>query len=277
MSTMSNEEAAKAANATQATQASFYCPITTMQVTQNNLEKWRITLRSALYTIPPAYKQIMNNFGATTKEEYFEIIKNAMNDNTINNLVSAYNKKRKSELKLHEQYKAKMLQEALSKSFHKISDTIHIQMLLKEHQKDAIRLYTLFKKTMEEDTKVAKEYTEDFILKNNMFGIFVDNVLAGFVITDSSKKILIDEYDHHIETFYIQEMLIHPKYRGQHLSKHLIEYSIKRCPDTSTYISLMTMPTNTPLIRSATSCGFVQQNNQSGDPKHSLLMILKRN
>ena len=68
-----------------------------------------------------------------------------------------------------------MLQEALSKSFHKISDTIHIQMLLKEHQKDAIRLYTLFKKTMEEDTKVAKEYTEDFILKNNMFGIFVDN------------------------------------------------------------------------------------------------------
>ena len=146
-------------------------------------------------------------------------------------------------------------------------------MITEDDEEDAIKLYTLFKETMNEDIEKVKDYTEDFILKNIMFGIFIDDVLVGFVIIQYSRLFKIDNNEEKIPTFYIQELLIHPDYRGKKLSKYLLQYCIYRCPKSMKYISLMTMPDNIALQKVAESVGFIKQKSISGDKKHSLLMI----
>ena len=71
-------------------------------------------------------------------------------------------------------------------------------MITEDDEEDAIKLYTLFKETMNEDIEKVKDYTEDFILKNIMFGIFIDDVLVGFVIIQYSRLFKIDNNEEKI-------------------------------------------------------------------------------
>jgi len=109
-----------------------------------------------------------------------------------------------------------------------------------------------------------------------MFGLFTEHKLIGIVIIDYKKKFLIDDKDKKIETFYIQELIVEPSYRGKNYGKLLIDYCIAKCPYNIFYISLMTKPDNISLIKIAEKCGFKKQLISSGDPKHSLLMIYNK-
>jgi len=145
-------------------------------------------------------------------------------------------------------------------------------MLHDEDEKDAIKLYINFKKIMEESEIDADKHTQDFILKNIMFGIFENNILAGFVIIQYSRKFKIDNGEL-VDTFYIQELLIDEKFTKKKYGELLIKYCILRCPIDKLYISFMTMPTNKGMIKIANKLGFILQEAKSGDKKHSLLFI----
>lgn len=254
--------------------AEFQCNITNMTVNENNIDKWKRMLKIKSTPMPPAYARMIKRYGANNIDEYFDIIKNNIKNNTILQLIHEYEARRDYEMLIDQNKEEKLKQAKIEASKRNITDDIQIRMLSDADEKTAISLYTVFKETMGEDTEKATEHTQDFILKNTMFGIFVEDILAGFVIINDNRTFKIDtSNDEKISTFYIQELLIEPKYRGQKLSKHLLEYCICKCPTDKQYASLMTMPTNNALMKIAESCGFVAQNTPSGDKQHSLLMI----
>ena len=249
----------------------FNCIITNMKVSLENFSKWQKLFKAK--PMVPAYQKIIRRYGAESVEDYFKLIKDALENNTIDELVAKYEKLKTLEMSVDMEKEKKNLLAKIEASKSIVKDNIIIRMLTDADESNARRLYILFKETMEEDIEEAIEYTQDFILKNIMFGIFVGEVLAGFIIINYSKSFRIDGCPEKVPTFYLQELLIDPHFRGQKLSKFLIEYCIFKCPKDMKYISLMTMPTNAPLIKVAESCGFMKQDLPSGDPKHSLLMI----
>ncbi len=254
--------------------STFECIVTNMTVSLENFDKWKKMLKVKTTPLLPVYTRLFRRYGANTTDEYISIIKKGIENNTILELTTQYESIKSQEMAENLEKEKKSLEKKILNSKKTISDNITIRMLSDKDEKEAANLYILFKKTMGEDIEKSVEYTQDFILKNIMFGIFVNTILAGFVIIQYEKLFLIDEHpDERIKTFYIQELLIHPEYRGQKLSKYLIEYCIMRCPKEQKYISLMTMPANIPLIKIAQSCGFIIQNFPSGDSKHSLLLI----
>jgi len=254
---------------------SFNCIITQMQgITLENLDKWKKLLKSATFpSLLPVHKKIIARYGASTIDEYYEKIKNALAENTINTIVDSYNKIKNQEVEKDLTKEKESLKTKITESIRSISDNTIIRMLTDDDEDDATELYILFKETMGENISEARQYTQDFILKNIMFGIFSDKVLVGFVIIKFSRKFQTDFEQDKVDTFYIQEMLIHPDYRKQKLGKSLLEYCILRCPKNLNYISLMTTPENIALQKIAKSVGFVEQKVRSGDSKHSLLMV----
>ena len=252
----------------------FYCIVTQMDVHLNNILKWKKLLKSVSFpSLLPVHKRILSRYGISTMDEYYELIENALKNGTVDEIVEVYNTKKKLELEKDLKKEKENLKNKIESSIKSISDNTVIRMLTDDDEDDATDLYILFKETMDEDVDEAREYTQDFILKNIMYGIFTDDKLVGFIIIKYSRKFNIDFYTEKVDTFYIQELLIDPEYRGKKLSKFLMEYCIYRCPKSQKFISLMTTPDNIPLQKVAKSLGFVEQQKSSGDSKHSLLMI----
>ena len=125
---------------------------------------------------------------------------------------------------------------------------------------------------MDENIDDALEHVDDFILKNNIYGIFENNELAGIIIFDS-RLFRFNDLSEKINTFYIQELIIDDKFKGKGYGNLLINYAILLCPEKYEYISFMTMPTNSQMIKIAKKFNFVLQIHSSGDKKHSLLFI----
>ena len=253
----------------------FDCIITGMKdVNVDNLSKWKKLLKSASFpSLLPVHKRILARYGVSSIDEYYEMIEIALSGNNISKIVELYNIKKNSEVEKDSLKEKENLKKKIHDSIRTISENTVIRMLTDDDEDDATSLYIMFKETMEEDIEEARNYTQDFILKNIMYGIFIDEILVGFVIIHYSRQFQTDFQSDKINTFYIQELLIHPEYRGQKLSKYLLEYCIYRCPKDKNYMSLMTTPGNIPLIKVAKSVGFVEQEVVSGDSKHSLLMI----
>jgi len=253
---------------------SFFCFITQFQVTLDNIEKWKKLLKSASFpSLLPVHKKILSRYDVSTIDDYFKLIKNALENKTIDDIVEKYNIEKNLEVEKDLKKEKENLKNKIENSIKTISDNTVIRMLTDDDEDDATKLYILFKETMKEDVDEAREYTQDFILKNIMYGIFTDDKLVGFIIIKYSRKFNIDFHTEKVDTFYIQELLIDPEYRGKKLSKYLMEYCIYRCPKSQKFISLMTTPDNIPLQKVAKSLGFVAQQTSSGDSKHSLLMI----
>lgn len=255
--------------------AVFNCVITQKtDVTLDNLTQWRKLLMARSFpSLPAAYKKILIRYEVSTIDEYIQLVTNALKNNKVDAINKIYEKNKNKELEVSLKKEKQILKTKIEESISKISDNTVIRMLTEEDEDDATSLYIMFKETMGEDIEKARDYTQDFILKNIMFGVFIDNTLVGFVIIHYSKCFKIDMHSEKVPTFYIQELLIHPSYRGKKLSKFLLEYCIYRCPKDQKYVSLMTMPDNIALQKVAESVGFVKQQAKSGDSKHSLLMI----
>lgn len=251
------------------------CIFTGLIINSDNIEKIikgiNIIKRSG--PINKAYMRILTRYNCSNFDDYIQMLQNNLSHNSLNVMQSNYNTIKQREESVEIEQQKSMSLRKIQDSIKRIDENISIRMLTDSDENDAVELYILFKKTMQEDIVKAKYHTEDFILKNIMFGLFVNDKLAGFVIIQYIKKIRTDFSATKIDTFYIQELLVHPDYRGNNLSKLLIEYCIYRCPKDKSYISLMTKPDNTPLIKVAEKCGFERQKVLSGDKVHSLLMI----
>jgi GNAT superfamily N-acetyltransferase len=224
-------------------------------------------------SLSPAYKKILLRYHVSNVEEYYQLVSNALKNDSVDEINKSYEKNKIVDIQESSKKEKEKLKNKIEASISKLSENIIIRMITEEDEDDATNLYIMFKETMNEDIEKARDYTQDFILKNIMFGIFIDEILAGFVIIHFSKNFNIDSQNQTMPTFYIQELLIKPSYRGNKLSKALLEYCIYRCPKDKMYVSLMTMPDNKALQNIAESVGFVKQNTPSGDSKHSLLMI----
>lgn len=253
----------------------FNCIITQKQdVTLENIPQWKRLLAARSFpSLPPAYKKILARYEVSSVNEYVDLVTDALKNNKVDAINEIYEKNKNAEVEQSLKKEKQTLKTKIEESISMISENTVIRMLTEEDEDDATNLYIMFKETMDEDIEKARDYTQDFILKNIMFGIFIGNVLAGFVIIHYSKDFKIDSHPEKVSTFYIQELLIHPSYRGKKFSKSLLEYCIYRCPKDKKYVSLMTMPSNIALQKVAESVGFVKQIAKSGDSKHSLLMI----
>jgi len=252
----------------------FNCIITGKSISLVNLSNWKKLLKGcSIPSFPPAYKKILLRYGVSNIDEYFQLVSDALKNNTVEELEKKYENNKIQYIQESSQKEKQLLKNKIEESISKISENTIIRMLSDEDEDEATKLYIMFKETMHEDIEKARDYTQDFILKNIMFGIFIDELLVGFVIIHFSKNFKIDSQSQKVPTFYIQELLIHPSYRGNKLSKYLLEYCIYRCPRDKMYVSLMTMPDNKALQKIAKSVGFVEQNSPSGDSTHSLLMI----
>ena len=252
----------------------FNCIITGKSVSLVNLSNWnKLLIGCSIPSFPPAYKKILLRYGVSNIDEYFQLVFDALKNNTVEVLEKKYENNKIQYIQESSQKEKQLLKNKIEESISKISENTIIRMITDEDEDEATKLYIMFKETMHEDIEKARDYTQDFILKNIMFGIFIDELLVGFVIIHFSKSFKIDSQSQKVTTFYIQELLIHPSYRGNKLSKSLLEYCIYRCPKDKMYVSLMTRPDNKALQKIAKSVGFVEQNSPSGDSTHSLLMI----
>lgn len=249
----------------------FYCRITQINVTSSNIKMWENRLNATLYSIP---KLMLKRYGVTDINEYKSLIKsNIDNQENLNKIEEVYD----NNLKIAQKEAAKeqkiMIAKLVKESIKRANENVKLQMLSKRNYKKAKKLYIDFKKIMEEDTEEAHNYVEDFIIKNTIFGLFVDKDLAGIIIIDANRKFRIDSNPEKVSTFYIQEMIIDQKYTGRGYGNLLINYAILRCPPEIKYISYMTMPSNKPMIAIGKKLNFVLQETSSGDKKHSLLFI----
>jgi ribosomal protein S18 acetylase RimI-like enzyme len=254
--------------------ATFNCILTSyLTVTSDNLPKWRKLLQINTNNLSIAQKKILTRYGVSTIDDYIKLVTTALDNDKVNELNEKYQTALKSDMEQTLKKEKDSFKKKLESSFYKNSNNTVIRMLTEDDESDAIKLYKLFKETMNEDIQKVENDTEDFILKNIMFGIFIEDTLVGFVIIKYSRSFTIDYTEEKTPTFYIQELLIHPNNRGNKLSKYLLQYCIYRCPKNMKYISLMTMPDNIALQKIAESVGFIKQKTISGDKKHSLLMI----
>jgi len=245
-----------------------------MNVSIENLDRWKRLLKAKTTPLLPAYSKMFKRYGVETADEYYNIIRRNIENNTLQNLIDFYEKNKKNDMLMNLEKEKNTLKKKIETSRKSFTENIEIRLLTDADEQRAVELYTLFKVLMQESPEKSTYHTQDFILKNIMYGIFVNNMLVGFVIIQNEKKFIIDSFpEYKVDTFYIQELLIDPKFRGQRLSKYLLQYCIYICPKDKKFMSLMTMPDNLPLIKVAESCGFVSQKFPSGDKKHSLLMI----
>jgi len=249
----------------------FYCRITQMNITSSNIHIWENKLKSILFTLP---KSMLKRYGVNNIDEYKSLIKsNIDNQEKLNKIKEIYDNNLKIDLQITAEKQKKRIIELVNQSIKRVNNNVKLQMLTQRNYKKATKLYIDFKKIMEEKTEDAYKHIQDFIIKNNIFGLFIDKELAGIIIINSNKKLRIDNHKEKMETFYIQEMIIDNKYTGKGYGNLLMNYVILRCPPEMKYISYMTMPSNKPMIAIGKKLNFLLQITPSGDEKHSLLFI----
>jgi hypothetical protein len=158
-------------------------------------------------------------------------------------------------------------------------DTKVIVRLVLNNKKEKLMAYLQYfnykKQTRDTyDPKIIIDEVQDYILKHQMFGLYVGDLMMGFLIIKKSRKFDIDYEEEKVETFYIQEVFTDINMRGRKLGKILIDYALLLCPVNKQYVSLMTYEGN-KMVNIATSMGFVLQKKASVCPVNKLLFIRK--
>jgi GNAT superfamily N-acetyltransferase len=244
----------------------MFCLITQKDII--NIEKWEKEISHI--SLNNLQKKILRRYEVNNKDEYIDLIKKNINDkikiNEINKLykINRYNERLKELIEEH----TKALD--IIKNSYKYKDKhIKIRLLTNTYKLNAVDLYRKFKIIMDEqfdDDNDYEYYIDDFILKNQLYGLFEKNILAGIMILDIKKFNIY-------KTFYIQELIIDENFRNKGYGNLLINYAILRCPYDIDYISYLTMPSNTQMINIGKKFDFILQQYPSGDKKHSLLFI----
>jgi hypothetical protein len=275
----------------------FYCYITQSTLTDSNIiqeetvKMWQKKLKLATPNLSKAQQKIINRYGVKTINNYIELILESFEKGTIDQINKNYEDTKKKETEQEIEKEKIKLANKIKNSIQKFEDNIRIKMLEDEDKKNAYKLYLNFKIDDMKEFKInpekseetreyieqIREYVDDFILKGFMFGIYVNDELAGFAIIDINKRLVIDSSNgEKVDTYYIQEIGVDSKYRSKKelkLGNKLFEYCVIRCPKNRSYISIMTTEENIPMIKIATNNKFDKQIVKSGDQKNPLLMI----
>ncbi len=261
--------------------------LTKMVVDETNLEKWKKKL-SIVNNIPSGFLLNMdinpNTAGnADNKRKlYFERVKTFIENKSghlLNKLISVNKSHRMLQEKKAEYNDIMRRYNKSIKEYNDKYDTKVIVRLVLNNKKEKLMAYLQYfnykKQTMDTyDPKIIIDEVQDYILKHQMFGLFVGDLMMGFLIIKKSRKFDIDYEEEKVETFYIQEVFIDKNMRGRKLGKILIDYALLLCPVNKQYVSLMTYEGN-KMVNIATSMGFVLQKKASVCPVNKLLFIRK--
>lgn len=261
--------------------------LTKMVVDETNLEKWKKKL-SIVNNIPSGFLLNMdinpNTAGnADNKRKlYFERVKTFIENKSghlLNKLISVNKSHRMLQEKKAEYNDIMRRYNKSIKEYNDKYDTKVIVRLVLNNKKEKLMAYLQYfnykKQTMDTyDPKIIIDEVQDYILKHQMFGLFVGDLMMGFLIIKKSRKFDIDYEEEKVETFYIQEVFIDKNMRGRKLGKILIDYALLLCPVNKQYVSLMTYEGNN-MVNIATSMGFVLQKKASVCHVNKLLFIRK--
>jgi ribosomal protein S18 acetylase RimI-like enzyme len=266
----------------------FNDPLIKMEVSKSNFTDWEKKFK---YTnsVPNHFLSYMG-ISVDKKEKvdvkkklYLERVKMFVNNNSghlLNKLMSV-NKSRSLLEEDKEEYNE--LMRVYNKSIKEYYDAhnkkIVIRLVLKTN-KDKLMAYVqyYYYKIRTQDTYTPKSIVsevDDFILKNQIYGLYADNLMIGFLIIKKNRAFIIDDNSKsNTDTFYIQEVYIDKSMRGKKLGKILLDYALLICPISKKYISLMTYEGN-PMANIAKSYNFVLQKKPSPCPVNKLLFIRK--
>lgn len=261
--------------------------LTKMVVDETNLEKWKKKL-SIVNNIPSGFLLNMdinpNTAGnADNKRKlYFERVKTFIENKSghlLNKLISVNKSHRMLQEKKTEYNDIMRRYNKSIKEYNDKYDTKVIVRLVLNNKKEKLMAYLQYfnykKQTRDTyDPKIIIDEVQDYILKHQMFGLYVGDLMMGFLIIKKSRKFDIDYEEEKVETFYIQEVFTDINMRGRKLGKILIDYALLLCPVNKQYVSLMTYEGN-KMVNIATSMGFVLQKKASVCPVNKLLFIRK--
>ncbi len=261
--------------------------LTKMVVDETNLEKWKKKL-SIVSNVPTGFLLNMDINPKTAgnadnkKRLYFERVKTFIENKSghlLNKLISVNKSHRMLEEKKAEYNDIMRRYNKSIKEYNDKYDTKVIVRLVLNNKKEKLMAYLQYfnykKQTRETyDPKIIIDEVQDYILKHQMFGLFVGDLMMGFLIIKKSRKFDIDYEEEKVETFYIQEVFTDINMRGRKLGKILIDYALLLCPVNKQYVSLMTYEGNN-MTNIAISMGFVLQKKPSVCPVNKLLFIRK--
>ena len=263
-------------------------PLTRMEVDESNLEKWKNQLK--FVSVIPNHillnMDIKTNNGSiqNKKDLYFDRVKTFITNKSghlLNKLITI-NKSHRILEERKTEYNDIMRKYNKSIKEYKDQDgkTVVVRLVLnknKDKMMAYLQYYNYKKKTRDVyDINSIISEVQDYILKQQLYGLYVGDLMMGFLIIKKSRQFNIDGEDNMVDTFYVQEVFIDINMRGKRLGKILIDYSILLCPINKKYMSLMTYEGNN-MVNIATANGFVLQKKASVCPVNKLLFIRKMN
>ena len=263
-------------------------PLTRMEIDESNLEKWKNQLK--FVSVIPNHillnMDIKTNNGSiqNKKDLYFDRVKTFITNKSghlLNKLITI----NKSHRILEERKKEyndiiRKYNKSIKEYKDKDGKTVVVRLVLnkkKEKMMAYLQYYNYKKKTRDVyDINSIISEIQDYILKQQLYGLFVGDLMMGLLIIKKSRQFNIDDEDNMVDTFYVQEVFIDINMRGKRLGKILIDYSILLCPINKKYMSLMTYEGNN-IVNIVTANGFVLQKKASVCPVNKLLFIRKMN
>jgi predicted acetyltransferase len=212
----------------------------------------------------------LNYFNISDKKDYILLIKtNINNPDKLNEIYKLYKNNQiiaSEELEASEKQKQELL---YINSISKINTNITIRLLLSSDSDNALKLYKEYK---QDDN--LNDYISDYILKNQIYGIFINNNLIGCAIINT-KLFIIDDNDNKKLTYYIQEIFITNDFKNMKYGEKLFNYILNKCPSNLKYISFMTNVDNKAMYKIAEKNNFILQKKSSGDINNTSLFIFK--
>lgn len=241
----------------------FICPFTFMELNaKTNIKLWEKKINFETIN-----ETRLNYFDLSDKKHYLTLIKfNLNNPEKMQDIYKSYKENQIKALNTLETIEKEKQNIIIKNNIHIINENIMIRLLSTNDILPAIELYKEYNKS-----ENIKDLIEDYILKNEIHGIFNNEELKGCVI-HSNKKFKIDNNQNKIDTFYIQELFINDK--NNKYGGYLFNFIINKCPDNVNYISFMTKPDNKAMYRIAEKNKFILQETSSGDIENPSLFIL---
>ena len=267
---------------------SFNDPLIKMEVSKSNFKDWEKKFKFAS-SVPVHFLSYMD-ISVDKKETidvkkklYFERVKMFVDNNSghlLNKLISVNKSQSLLEEDKEEYNELMRLYNKSIKEYYDVHNKKIVIRLVLRTNKDRLMAYLqyYYYKIRTQDTYTPKSIVnevDDFILKHQMYGLYADNLMVGFLIIKKNRAFIIDDNSKsNTDTFYIQEVYIDKSMRGKKLGKILLGYALLICPISKKYISLMTYEGN-PMVNIATSYNFVLQKKPSPCPVNKLMFIRK--
>ena len=253
----------------------FNCPFTYMEI----CEKLNVNLWERKINFDTISQKRLNYFNISDKKDYILLIKtNINNPDKLKEIYKLYKINQiiaSEELEASEKQKQELL---YINSISKINNNITIRLLLSSDYNNALDLYKEYK-----SDENLNDYISDYILKNQIYGIFINNNnLIGCAIINT-KLFIIDDNDNDNDndndakklTYYIQEIFITNDFKNKKYGEKLFNYIINKCPSNFRYISFMTNTDNKAMYKIAEKNNFILQKKSSGDINNPSLFIFK--